>query len=193
MKAHFCMDILRSHMVFLTLLACFVSNPLILRWIYYTAESICDGMEAIKGFIYPYLERISKKLPCIIQSGTQSTGGAPPGWILFLDPFIKKSYSVSLFIAGYCHRFKGGKHLLWAGGANGGAAAPNKRSFRSVNQISSLAVKYRKAILERFHKGICFCAFIDHRRPPQMVLTVELRRTNCCGTLHSYHCQICWR
>lgn len=100
-------------MIFLTLLlACFVSNPLILRWIYYTAESICDGMEAIKGFIYPYLERISKKLPCIIQSGTHSTGGAPPGWILFLYPIIKKSYSVSLFIAGYCQRFKGGKRLL---------------------------------------------------------------------------------
>lgn len=99
-------------MIFLTLLlACFVSNPLVLRWIYYTAESICDGMEAIKGFIYPYLERISKKLPCIIQSGTHSTGGAPPGWILFLYPFIKKSYSVSLFIAGYCHRFKGGKQV----------------------------------------------------------------------------------
>lgn len=98
-------------MIFLTLLlACFVSSPLILRWIYYTAESICDGMEAIKGFIYPYLERISKKLPCIME--THSMGGAPPGWILFLYPFIKKSHSVLLFIAGYCRRFKGGKRLL---------------------------------------------------------------------------------
>ena len=86
--------------------SCFLSNPLILPWIYYTAESICDGIGAIKGFIYPYLKPILKKFPSAVLRRYQQA--APPCRILSLYPFIKTFYWVSLFIAGYCHRFQAG-------------------------------------------------------------------------------------
>lgn len=47
--------------MFLTLLlSLFVSNPLISWWLYYTAESIFEGIKAIKSFICPYLEQTPK-------------------------------------------------------------------------------------------------------------------------------------
>lgn len=163
-KDPFCIHVLWSHMISLSLrLSCFVSNPLLLPWIYYTAESICDGIEAIKGFIYPYLKPIPKKLPSIIQSETYSAGR-----IFFLYPFIKKSYSVSLFIVSYCHRFKAGKRPPWAAEANvGGAPRWNKKNEASglLNQASSLTAQSRKAITKKFQQGICFCAFIFQRTP----------------------------
>lgn len=50
-----------SYEMFLTLLLpLFASNPLISWWLYYTAESIFEGIKAIKSFIYPYLEQTPK-------------------------------------------------------------------------------------------------------------------------------------
>lgn len=135
-----------SYDVFLTLLpSLFVSNPPVSRWQYYTAESIFEGIEAIKAFIYPHLEHTPQKTPPHNTDGDtfnrQPAKGSPvpsPGRIFYLYSFIKKSYSLSLCIEHYCGRCLGGNRLPRAAAANGG-----KASRKIGNETSGCQIRFR--------------------------------------------------
>lgn len=103
------------HLFFTSLSALFVSNPLLSGRLYYTAESIFEGIKAIKGFIYPYLERNPRKVPGMMQSETLSTGSpqnvpAAISWQGFpLYPFIKKSSSCQRAARYWCGSWGGSR------------------------------------------------------------------------------------
>lgn len=81
-----------SYDVFLTLLpSLFVSNPPVSRWQYYTAESIFEGIEAIKAFIYTHLEHTPQKTPPHNTDGdtfNRQPAKGPVSWQDFLLIFV---------------------------------------------------------------------------------------------------------